>query len=341
MPIFLFADDPKYLSNAEIFKIMEGSSTTYNIKSLEELKDISIEDFSKLFYPQLVNHIEYPLVIEVDSSTYLKSFSFDSLAWLELLKGEEFYKNKDYKNALVFYEKAISISDSLYVAYLHAGDCHLMQNNLSEAIANYELALTKNPFDYRPSFYLGTAYSRLQDFEKAKTNYINALILKPRHPNLINVLTLMSNMLNIKINSQTFEPKSLVKQEGDNIEIYLDLQNDPVWMAYAFAKAIWLSEEDVRIKITGKVDTEWNSQAEKQAIFSLMENYYSMVEKGKTANNEYLDLILKIVKEGYLTEFVIYEIASKMDPDIVLKMPLNLRNRIREYVKKYVIVDLN
>lgn len=339
LPFIIIGQEPNYLSNAEIFKIMEKSTTHYNIKSINSLKDITSNEFGKILYPPLTTHIEYPKVIEIDSSLYLQSFSFDSLAWQEVLNGEEYYKEKDYKNALKYYEKAMSISESLYVGYLNAGDCYLMQDSLSMALDYYKKAYNINPYDYRTSFYQGTVYLKMQDIEKAKENYINALVLKPRHQNLMNVLTALSTKLNIKVNSQTFEPKALVRYEGDSVAVYFDLNNDSYWMAYAFAKAIWLGEKDIRLKISNSIDDNWNSHAENQAIFSLVEHYYNMIEENKIEHNWYLDQILDIMKEGYLSEFGIYEIASKINPDIVLQMPKDFRERIKEYVKKYVIID--
>ena len=51
--------------------------------------------------------------------------------------------------------------------------------------------------------------------------------------------------------------------------------------------------------------------------------------------------ILTIMQDGYLSEFIIYEIASKMNPDIILQMPKDFQDRIREYVERYVVVDLD
>ena len=334
-------DDSIFLSNSEIIKIMESSKTTYSITSTEELDNISISEFSKLYFPQLTHHVEYPLVVENDSSLYLKSFPFDSLAWKVLLRGEECYKDQDYEQALLYYKEAINLSENFYIAYLNAGDCHLMQNNFPEALSYYKKAYNINPYDYRCSFYQGTAYSKLEDYINAKKFYLNALVLKPRHTNLMNVLSSLSDKLEIDVNEQTFEPKALAKMEDGKVEIYLDLKNNTVWMAYAFAKAIWLGEKEVRLKLSNDVDTKWNSIAEKQALLCLMENYINLLDDNKIQHDEYLDRIMNILEDGYLDEFVIYEIASKMNPDVVLQLPKNFQVRIKEYLEKYVIKDLD
>ena len=333
------AQDSKYLSNPEVLKIMEESKTLYRIGSTDELTDPSIDDYGKKMFPKLTNHLEFPKVVHgSDSSLYLKSFDFDSIALATLAEGEPFFKIGNYDAAIKYYEKAYELSDSLYVAYLHAGDCHLMNKKFKKALKLYEKAKKINPFDYRPHFYCGTANYRMGNHEHALENYIHAISLKPRHFSILLTLQAKADELGIDVNTETFEPKSYVEKTDSSVNIFIPSENGSIWLAYAAAKAIYLGEDDKRLDLFGIQGIGWNSEMETQAIIGLMDLYLGLVESDKIERIEYLDRLYLITKEGYLDEFIFYEIASKMNPDIVLQLPREIRDSIKEYVKKYVIV---
>ncbi|NUQ81387.1 MAG: tetratricopeptide repeat protein [Bacteroidetes bacterium] len=331
----------RFLSNQQIIKMMEKSPTSYEVKSLRDLDGIPPDKLRKEIFPDLNQLIEYPLIEEDDSSLSVSSFEFDSLALSVLMEGEEYYQSGNYQKALSYYEKAIQISEKFYIAYLNAGDCHLMQGNLSQALQYYEKAHEINPYDYRTSFFQGTVYLRNGDYSNAKKCYIKALSLKPRHQNLMFLLKSKEKELGIRVNSRRFEPIAVVRKEGDGVAIYVDEDREPFWISYAFAKSIWIGEKDYRSRISASNDSGWNSRAEKQAILSMLETYMIMIEEDPKNRNEYCELILKIANDGYLDEFILYEIASQMNPNIVLSVPGKYKDRIREYVERYVITDLN
>ena len=336
---FLLSQNSEYLSTSEVFSILQKSKLSYNILPMDKLSSSEIKEYTQNLYMKESQHVEYPWVVNNENGISLTEFKFDSLAWTEILKGEEFYSEKDYENALKYYEEAINKSDNCYLGYLNAGDCYLELNNPEKALDYYEKAKKINPYDYRCYFYCGTANMQLEKYEEAKDNYIYALSLKPNHPNLLLVLNKLSSLLSITVKDITFNPVGGINGNGNTIDVYIKMEDEGVWMPYILTKAMLKYEKEERMKYVGTDSTQWSMEEEKQALYCMLSSYNSMKEDGKVSENEYLEKLTKMFKDGDWGKFIIYEIASNMSPDVVLLMPEEFRAEIESFIRKYVIID--
>jgi len=70
----------------------------------------------------------------------------------------------------------------------------------------------------------------------------------------------------------------------------------------------------------------------------LIGNYLSLKKDNNVEQNEYLDRLAAIVKSDYIDGFILYEILSHLNSDVVLLMPQTVRDEVRSYINKYVIV---
>lgn len=337
------AQSDKYLSNAQIFTIMNDSKVTYNVASISELDDsLKNSNFSVLMFPQLTPLIKFPLVKKSeDGKSTLSSFEFQEKAWTLLNKGEEYYGKGDYINAKEFYLKAIENDPSFYLAALYLGDCYLQEKEYSTALSYYQKANAINPNDYSTWYFQSTAYRNLGDYKKALDCYREALLNKPRHQNIMKALNGSQERLGITVNNSEFVPKSLVIKKGDDVFIYFAEEGGTEWLAYANAKAIWLGEKTIPGLKESNVQSMWSSTEEKQALISLLDGYYSSKENDKRKNDDYLEKLYKITQDGLLDSFIIYEIGSRLNPNITLNLPDEIREDIRKYIRLYVVVDKN
>lgn len=78
-------------------------------------------------------------------------------------------------------------------------------------------------------------------------------------------------------------------------------------------------------------ETEW--------MLALIQIYTNMREDGEAESDERLDRIAEIINDGYLTEFLIYELGTRVGPQMMLMQSDDLLSRMEEFVGKYVIVD--
>lgn len=112
-------------------------------------------------------------VLSVFEGSTFKQLEFDPYVWD--LVGQAYLQTGDYKNALVFCERAVSIDEKYAISYANLGSIHFQiyrstadPGALSEAFLNYEKALDLDP-------QIGPAHSGLGLIQMVKGNYEEAI----------------------------------------------------------------------------------------------------------------------------------------------------------------------
>jgi tetratricopeptide (TPR) repeat protein len=91
------------------------------------------------------------------------------------------YKNRDYKKAVVFYSHALNntTNDSLKKRHLfQKADCYILLNKYQYALAellSFNDSILKSIEIRHKEFLMGMAYYGLEDFQKSKQYFLNAL----------------------------------------------------------------------------------------------------------------------------------------------------------------------
>ncbi len=90
-------------------------------------------------------------------------------------------------------------------------------------------------------------------------------------------------------------------------------------------KALWQYESGYADSMlgTGHEQLAFNLQEEKEALLA----YLAMHENAEPLN--------QIISDGFVTEFLLYELAGPKLPGVLLLLPRETFNRIVEYVEKY------
>lgn len=78
-------------------------------------------------------------------------------------KGNEYYKQKDYDSAAVFYQKIAAMQPGNAIIYYNLGNAYYRLNNIGEAVLNYERALKLEPSYKEASDNLTLAQSRINN----------------------------------------------------------------------------------------------------------------------------------------------------------------------------------
>lgn len=324
-------------SFGELLEIMEASEVTYNVTLFSDLPDFDPMTSADELFPSLAVHVEYPWVEQNDDRGYrLMGIPMDSLALRFLVEGEPFYQEDDFEKARTYYEKALEANDRFYVSYLHLGDTYLFSDDPETAITYYQRAGVLNPYDYRCFYYLANAMVKAGRKDEALEAYITALVLKPRHENLLSTISNYQDFLDVVVMDVSFTPETLVRKTGDQeVSLYLSETDNGIWMPYAFAKAVWLGEGG------GRTDARtWSSQSELEAIVAVVDGYAGRLESGDIAPVPWLDSLVKLATNGWLSQYIIYEIGSRMNPDVTLTLNPDIRDSIREFIQEHVVVSI-
>lgn len=93
-------------------------------------------------------------------------------------EGNEAFWSGQYTNALINYNKAISIDTSQAVYYLHRANTYFQMRKYPKAISDYTIAITKDPYNPKSYNMRGRARYLLKDYDGAVKDYDMATALK-------------------------------------------------------------------------------------------------------------------------------------------------------------------
>lgn len=136
-----------------------------------EQKNAEIVEFFRASYNLGKYDEAWKIIKQIDE----KNYDSETL----LLIGN-IYDTKNYpKNAINYYQKAISADEKNYKAYYNLALVHSKLKNYNLAVENYKQAI-KIKKDFASAHYnLGCTYLELKDYKKAKKSFINATIYNP------------------------------------------------------------------------------------------------------------------------------------------------------------------
>lgn len=330
--------DADYLSAPELFELMEKSKVKYVIRSLEELREVKVEEFASVMWPAIGGDTAYPWVeVSGDGSKHLRSYPLEEGCTTLVAQAEAHYEKKEYAEAAGLYEKATRDFPRCYVAYLYAGDAWLFRDKPAEALLWYDKAIELNPYDFRGPFFKATALRKLGRGAEAREAYVRALALRPHRESVLKAIRQNASELGIRFDDVPFLPQTLARQEGKKVAIYVG-PDRPYWLVYGMCKAVWLAEPQHRTERTGTEDRQWSLTEERQCLASLLDNYFGLREKKEVPADPALDRLFAILRHNMIDGFVLYEIAYRVSPDALRILPDDLFQQMLDYVRTFVVV---
>ena len=146
-------------------------------------------------------------------------------------KGNALFKEKRYKDAITFYQKAIKINPDIEVLYSNKGTCEKCLKDYKQAVRDYQKALDINPKNTKNLNRLASVYIIQGDIGQAKMVQEKALNLEPYNSTYKEQMTVIEKILEDqvkledKINEKKFEDaeevcKRLIEKISDNSLIF-------------------------------------------------------------------------------------------------------------------------
>jgi tetratricopeptide (TPR) repeat protein len=334
----------RFLSTSEVLKIVDESDTLYNIVfSLEDLADVNSANTAGRLFPLSVQPIESPWRIQKnDGSTEIIEFPFSPEALKMINEAESHFTGKRYLQAVAAYQSLLKQFPECYLGYAHLGDTYFVTQQYEKAIECFDKAIAINPLDHRTFFYKADALMCLGRCAEAKTAYIHSLSLRPRYPFALANLRHYAKTLNIEVRTDLFQPRAVVGPDKNNgVAVHAAKEPHPaLWLSYAATKAVWLGEPSHRQQMIRESEYRWSSVEEMEALLNLTATYQSLKQDGKIQADQRLDILADVIETRHLEDFIHYEVASRMCPHIMLTLPEQARQSMREFIAKYVIVSV-
>ena len=313
------------------------SERTYEIRKFETDESASLADE---WWPPTEGPLFPYIEIDANGSRTLSEYPCDPVTVKTLDSLEGLFQSRDYAAARSEYLKLADRDPDCYTIWSFVGDSLLFEPNPEAALPYYEKATDLNPWDYRSYFYQANTLFKLGRYPESIQLFREALQRRARPHSIVVALERIGAKLDVQLNDNALDPRVRIRQEPDKVVLEIDL-NNPHWLSWASCQAVWRHEPEYRKQRTGSYEEViLSSEQGVECLLVLLESYLVGLEDD-LAKDPKLDRLLEIAEDGLLEEYWAYEIASRVVPDTLLLLPLEIGLEIDRYVTSYVLVATN
>jgi tetratricopeptide (TPR) repeat protein len=333
--------DDRPLAPDQLAKLMEASKVSYRIGKPPE--GVTPDEIVEKLWP-LGKAQSYPWVEKQgDGGSRLVAYPFTEADVETLAQVEPLFEKSKFEEAKKRYEAIAASSPKNYLAISSIGDCHYLRGEYEAAAPHFERALALNPYHHVNYLKLGNALVRLGRRDEALDTFLRGLVARPRQKSILGQLAHFSASLGVRIEESQFQPRAYAEPSAEGIDVYLQPEADWYWLTYAMCKAVWLGEGDYRAarlkRNESKTAHEQTDIEELDCLKSLIVGYRVASTDGTASPDPLLDRRSRILDAGMLEEFVIYELFSRVAPDVTLLLPQGADGvDLRKFIETFVVV---
>jgi len=236
---------------------------------------------------------------------------------------EYLFGEHEYQEARAYYRQVLELGPSYTPALICYGDTYYSEGNIDSAAFYFAKAVEANPVDYQARWFLADALWESGDTSASIEQLTHAHILNVHHADMFHILKQRRFAVGEPWREWSFIPTCSLSQTNDTVRIVAR----PHFLGYALAKAIWAYEPGYADKmrdITDPAEMLLNLAEEKEAVACALVGNDSL----RTAILEKLDI-------SDFTEFLLYEVIAKKQPEKMLLLAPQSRDRIVNYLNKY------
>jgi len=302
---------PTLHSPDQILKIMEASKLSYIIAALDST-DVPPDT------PRVLGNTM--VLRKTDGGYSLVQVTLSDEASSILSKAEDAFSRKEFEQAFALYGKTREADSTFVQSTTLQGDVRYAQGQYEEAKTLFLESIAQNFIDYDAHWFLADTYARLVIPDSATIHYTMAHLLNRNHQHAREALTAHRLDIGRPWKEWTFKPSYVLSRSGDRVSVKASSD----WLGYAIVKAVWEFEPGYADSTLGKgyPASLSNTHEEKEAVLACM-----------SGNNH--ELLERIISDGFVDEFILYEIIGPKAPEALLLLAGPTFMRLVEYVDKY------
>jgi len=324
--------EQRYLGLDQLLKILELSPRAY---TLENTNQVGRAGLVERMYPQRRAPIDHPWCGPAGTAPPA-AFPIEKAAARQIERGRRHLAAGRIERAETAFRRALAIQPNAYPALLGLGQLELKKNRPAFALPLFHRARVDNPDDPLVFRLLGDAVAADHLGDQARAFYIQALARRPRDPQVLAGLA----RLGLAPPADLFRPRAAAKRQGGRMAVYYDatVPASRAWLAWAAARAAWLGEPDLRLRFGGTAErTDWSTQQELFCLDCLLGTYLEARRSGKMARLADLERLLEIKARGMLTEYVLYAMGTRLDPNAALMLTTDQRRQMETFLDLFVV----
>jgi tetratricopeptide (TPR) repeat protein len=271
-----------------------------------------------------------------------KGFSENEQANSLMEDGEKAFTSGKIDDALAAYQKAFQLDPKIYEAALFSGDMYLRKNDFPNAEIWYQKAIAIDPNRETAYRYSATPLMKQGKTAQARDRYIEAYISEPYSRFALNGMLQWGEATKTPMSHPRVEvPESKTGADGKttttiNVNPLAD-DGSMAWIGYTTTHTEWREKKFAKTFPAEKTYRH-TLQEEAEALRSVIKIANETKAKTKTLNPQ-IDTLIKLDRDGLLEAYIL---MATPDEGIAIDHPAYLRqnrDKLRQYVVKYVIGD--
>ncbi|MCC6453006.1 MAG: tetratricopeptide repeat protein [Acidobacteria bacterium] len=272
-------------------------------------------------------------------------FSTNPKANEAMNRGETAFVLNNMDEALSYYQEALSYDPTNYFAVLFIGDVYKVKKDHTNAEIWYQKAIALNPYREIAYRYSATPLMADKKFDAARDRYVEAWITEPYNRLALSGIVRWAEAVGANLGHPRIDrPKTTVGADGkESTTITLDSLmkggSQMAWITYTATRSIWKKEKFAKEFPDEKVYRH-SMKEEVDALRSVVSAAKGF-EKDPKKIDPQIQMIKKLDDEGLLEAYVL---MTASDEGVASDHPKYLRehrDKLRDYVKKYVIREKN
>jgi tetratricopeptide (TPR) repeat protein len=252
-------------------------------------------------------------------------------------QGEALFSKGKLDEALAAYQAALKLDPKLYHAALFSGDVYVQTERYAEAEIWYQKAIAIDPNIETAYRYSATPLMKQKKYDLARDRYIEAYIVQPYTRISTTGLLQWAEVMGIRLGHPRIDiPKITVDPNGKSkSEISVNpLANDGSmsWLSYAVTRDLWRTTTFAKKHpgVAYRHSLEEEADSLRQMVKAIKD------EKPKNLNPE-LATLIKLDEDGLLEAYILLGMPDEGISADHAEYLKNNREKLRQYVVKYVI----
>jgi tetratricopeptide (TPR) repeat protein len=309
----------------------------------EESKQFRIKSREAFVKAKLLGKVSLLLEGMIDSSSATGNqkgrFSFNEEAEKLMVEAESFFAQRKMDEALEKYQKALAIDPKLYYAALFSGDVYLQKVKYDLAETWYQKAIAIDPYIETAYRYSATPLMKQGKTDQARDRYIESYITSPYNKLALSGMVNWGQATNTRLGHPRFNiPQTSTASDGkEKTTINVSGEDDGsiAWISYSAARSEW-KEKKFKAAFPKELSYRHTLQEETEALRSVASMAKSLKGK-KTKLSQEMETLISLDNEGLLEAYILLAIPDDGIAEDHFAYLKNNREKLRQYVLKYVI----
>lgn len=250
-------------------------------------------------------------------------------------QAEGFFAQSKYDEALKLFEKVLILDPKLYMAGTSGGDCYVAKQDFKNAEIWYQKAIAIDPNRETAWRYSATPFMKQKKYDEARDRYVEAYIVEPYNSMSTRGINQWAQIVGKNLgHPQVSVPEFTISPDGTfepKTPIAADDKDKSPWLAYLSFRSNWIKEKYMKPG-SGKTQYRSSLAEESEALRAAVKS----AQEKKSGNKDF-ERLAKLDADGLIEPFLLLGMPNSAIAEDHPEYLKSNRAKLRQYVLNYVI----